>query len=91
MTLDDSMLQVVEQTKLRILHGLEVFPFISQSMLHQAIGTSTPGDLWKPCLAELVSERKVVETSISARSPTGRAQSYTIYHLPKNPYVYGNV
>ena len=91
MSLDDSMAQVIETTRMRILHALEVFPFISGSMLHQAIGTSTSGDLWKPLLAQLIEEKAVVETNVQARSVTGRAQSYTIYHLPKNSYVYGNV
>lgn len=90
-TLDDSMAQVIELTRIRILHGLEIFPFISGSMLNQAVGTSIPGELWKPILAQLIDEGVVVETAHSAKSPTGRAQTYTIYHLAKNEYVYGNV
>ena len=88
---DDSMAQVIETTKMRILHGLEIFPFISQSMLNQAIGTSTPGELWRPCLVALIEEGKVKETTIQAKTVSGRAQSYTIYHLAKNEYAYGNV
>jgi hypothetical protein len=91
MPLDDTMANVIEQTRLRILHALEVFPFISGSMLNQAIGTSTPGDLWRPCLANLVEEGKVIEHNHQAKSPTGRSQSYTIYHLAKHTYSYGNV
>lgn len=86
---DDSLVQVIEETKLRILHALEVFPFISASMLHQAIGTATPGKLWKPILEGLIEDGKVECYELSARSPTGRAQAYTIYHLPKNEYSYG--
>jgi hypothetical protein len=89
--LDDSMAQVIETTKMRILHALEVFPFISGSMLHQAIGTSTSGNLWKPLLDQLIESGDIVETNLAAKSPTGRAQSYTIYHLAKNKYCYGNV
>jgi hypothetical protein len=91
MPIDDTMANVIEQTKLRILHGLEVFPFISASMLNQAIGTGTPNDLWRPCLEALVSEGKVIEHIHAAKSPTGRAQSYTIYHLAKHSYTFGNV
>lgn len=89
--LTDDMAQVIEQTRDRILHALEVFPFISQSMLHQAIGTSTSGKLWKPVLDELVEKGQVVITEHQAKSPTGRAQCYTVFHLAKNEYVYGNV
>ena len=90
-SLDDSMANVIEQTRARILHALEVFPFISGSMLHQALGTSTSIDLWKPLLAQLIEEAKVTKTEVSSRSVSGRAQSYTIYHLPKHPYVYAQV
>lgn len=83
---DDSMAQLIEETRLRILHALDVFPFISASMLHQAIGTATPGKLWRPILEGLVEDGKVEEYNLQARSPTGRSQAYTIYHLPKNSY-----
>lgn len=91
MSLDDSMGQLIEVTKLRILHALEIFPFIAPSMLNMAIGTSTPAELWRPCLAQLVEEGKVVETNLQAKSPTGRNQAYTVLHLAKHEYSYGNV
>ncbi len=87
--LDDTMANVIEHTKLRILHALEIFPFISASMLNQAIGTSTATQLWRPCLEQLLAESKVEESTIQARTPNGRTQSYTIYHLPENSYSYG--
>ncbi len=83
---DDSLAQVIEETKLRILHALKVFPFISASMLHQAIGTATPGKLWRPILEGLVEDGKIEVYELSALSPTGRMQAYTIYHLPSNEY-----
>lgn len=79
----------VEQVRERILYALEIFPFISSSMLHQAIGTATLTALWKPILEDLVESGSVKETSFSARSVGGRAQSYTIYHLAKYDYIYG--
>ena len=84
--LSDDMAQVIEQTRERILHALEIFPFISGSMLNQAIGTSTPTKLWKPLLEQLIAEGKVKETHIHAKSPTGRAQTYTVIHLAKREY-----
>lgn len=76
----------VEQVRERILHALEIFPFISSSMLHQAIGTATLGSLWKPVLNELIQDGKVMETTFTAKSFGGRQQSYTILHLAKNNY-----
>lgn len=86
--IDDSMAQVIEETKLRMLHALEVFPFISPSMLHQAIGTATSTKLWRPLLDHLVEEGKVVLTEITLKTATGRMQSYAIYHLAKHAYTY---
>lgn len=88
---DDSMAQVIEETRLRILHALEVFPFISGSMLHQAIGTATSGSLWKPILVSLLADGQVICREFQSKSVTGRAQTYTIYHLPKNEYTFGDV
>lgn len=88
MSLDDDMAQLIETTRLRILHSLEIFPFVSASMLHQAIGTATPTQLWKPVLQQLVNEGKVSETAHQATTPTGRNQGYTIYHLPCNEYPF---
>lgn len=87
--LTDDMAQVIEQTRERILHGLRVFPFLSASMLHMAIGTATAGKLWKPLLTDLIEEGKIVQTVHQAKSATGRQQSYTIYHLKENEYIYG--
>lgn len=70
----------------KILHVLEIFPYISNSMIHMAIGTSTPTILWKPILEQLVKEGLILETTITAKSPLDRQQTYTIYHLPKNAY-----
>lgn len=86
--LTDDFANVIEQTRLRMLHALDVFPFISASMLHQAIGTSTSTSLWRPLLIQMVEEGIIVETVVQAKTPTGRAQSYTVYHLSKNEYTY---
>lgn len=84
--LTDDMAQTIELTRMRILHALEIFPFMSSSQLHQAIGTSTPGSLWKPLLQHLLEEGKIVRKDISAETVTGRCQAYTIYHLPCYEY-----
>ena len=73
-------------TRQRMLHALSIFPFLSASMLHQAIGTATSTTLWKPILDELLAEGLVTEVNITTKTPSGRHQSYTIFHLPENKY-----
>lgn len=79
-------LDVREYYSQRILHTLEVFPFLSSSMIHVGIGTASPTNLWKPVLQELVEVGKVSVTEITANSPSDRRQAYTIYHLPHRQY-----
>lgn len=76
----------IDQTRDKILHTLTIFPFLSRSMIHVGIGTSTPTTLWKPILDQLVAEGKVRVTKFQRNSPLDRSQSYTIYHLPENEY-----
>lgn len=74
----------------KILHALEVFPFISASMIHMAIGTSMPTSMWRPILEDLVDTGKIRTTTHSAKNTLDRQQAYTIYHLPTNEYTYGS-
>lgn len=85
---EDNVSDVQTLVKDKILHALEIFPFISNSMIHMAIGTSTPTMLWKPILEQLVREGNILETTVTAKSPLDRQQTYTIYHLPKNEYKF---
>lgn len=88
-TTQDSLANVVEITRSKILYALEIFPFINASMIHMGIGTSTSTSLWKPILNDLINEGLVQETVVNAKSPLDRNQLHTVYHLPKNLYVYG--
>lgn len=85
---EDNASNVQDLVRDKILHALEIFPFISNSMIHMAIGTSTPTMLWKPILEQLVKDGAILETTITAKSPLDRQQTYTIYHLPKNAYAF---
>jgi hypothetical protein len=80
---------VLDSCRAKILHTLEVFPFVSASMLHMGIGTSTPTALWQPIIRRLVDEGTVHRIERTFRAPNGRLQPYTIYHLPTNIYRYG--
>lgn len=77
-----------ELIKARILHVLSVFPFLSQSMINVGIGTSIPSKLWQPVLEELLADGSITKTAINAQSPSDRSQTYTIYHLSRNPYAF---
>jgi hypothetical protein len=83
---DGNLQELIDNTRARILHALEIFPFLQASAIHQAIGTSTPTQLWRPVLRTLVEEELVCETRISAKTPQDRNATYNIYHLRKNPY-----
>jgi hypothetical protein len=83
------MQSVIERTRAKILLALEIYPFLSASMLNMGIGTSTSGDLWKPILQGLIDEGVVLRTDKNFKNSSGRTQSYTIYHLPRNRYIYG--
>ena len=61
---EDNVSDVQTLVKDKILHALEIFPFISNSMIHMAIGTSTPTMLWKPILEQLVREGYILEINV---------------------------
>lgn len=76
--------------ELRIVHALEIFPFLSRSGIHQQIGTSTPTGLWQPVLQRLLNSGRVVCTEVTATTPLERVQKYSVYHLPTNQYTPAN-
>lgn len=88
-TEDTHLHEAADECRARILHALEIFPYLSSSMIHIAIGTSTSTKLWRPILGKLVEEGVVCETQRACKGPNDRNQNYTIYHLPANPYSYG--
>lgn len=82
----EGAVDTINNLRAKILHTLSVYPFLSSSMVHVGIGTSTPTSLWKPILEALIQEGRICELQIQRKSPLSRAQSYTIYHLPDNEY-----
>lgn len=86
----DGYEEVQSQLREKILHALEIFPFLSISGLHQQIGTSTPRGLWQPIVMTLVGRGEVCKTEVTAKTPLQRMQSYTLYHLPHNIYTNPN-
>ena len=70
----------------KILFGLAVYQAVSPTMLQVFLGTSTPTKLWKPILKALEAEGKVCREEVPLTTPHDRVNSYTILHLPSNPY-----
>jgi hypothetical protein len=84
---EDAADTYLDQLEAKILFGLKVYPFLSPSMLHVFLGTSTPTALWKDqVLARLIEEGKVISTTVSLTSPFERSQTYTVLHLVSNVY-----
>lgn len=83
------VIETIKALEEKILHTLRIWPFISQSMLHVALGTATPTSLWKPIFQKLVDDGIIKQTQVSGMSPKDRAQTYTVFHLAENPYTYG--
>jgi len=88
--IDDGVYRELQLLRERILHSLEIFPFLSSSMIHMSIGTSTPRGLWKPVLERLVEDGVVLVTEIFATTPNNRTQTYTIFHLASRTYQPAN-
>lgn len=70
----------------KILFYLELYPFLSRSMIHMALGTATSRRLWSPILDKLIEEGAVVCTTLHAKTPLDRNQTFTIFHLASRTY-----
>lgn len=75
-----------QEVKDRINHTLEVYPYVSRSMLQVAIGPGLSPKFWDPVFQHMVEhgEIKCIKTQVT--SPGGRLLVKEIYHLPKFPY-----
>lgn len=65
----------------RIKKILSIYPRLSPSMLHTGLGPSTPAQLWKPILQQMVDEGLVKQeiTTVGGRS-------YTTLELANPPH-----
>lgn len=89
LTVEEGLAEHTTLTRARIIHALEVFPFLSSSMLQVALGTSTSVLVWRPMLMVLEAEGVVTKTEIKAQTPMGRNLVYNVYHLTSNIYTFG--
>lgn len=75
-----------QDQRLKILHLLETFPYISRAMIQVGLGPALPPKLWDPILANLVEQKEICFVEINVTTPSGRALVKGIYHLPMYPY-----
>lgn len=71
----------------KIIFGLQVYPYLSPTMLHVFLGTAVSTHVWKPILNDLIVEGVVQKDEVQLTSPHDRVQSYTVLHLTTNPYI----
>jgi len=84
---DEVVTTVDEDIQAKILALLEVYPYVSRSMIQTGLGPALPPKLWDPILKALVDTEQVCFREVTAASiPTGRSLTKGIYHLPKFPY-----
>lgn len=69
----------------RITHTLTIYPRLSNSMLQVGVGTSLPPSVWKPILQRMIDTGSVQRKQITAQTPDGRSQVYTILSLTVTP------
>lgn len=86
--LRDSANEYLELLRQKILYGLSIYKFLSPSQLHVFVGTATPTSLWKEqVLEKLIEQGLVISKVVTLTSPFDRSQTYTVLHLPENPYT----
>ena len=83
----EGALEEIRMLRDKILFSLELYHFLSKSMIHQAVGTATSRRLWDPVLDALIQEGLIECTTLEAKTPLGRNQTFTIYHLSTRPYI----
>lgn len=77
-----------QQLRQKILFGLSIYQYLSPSMLHVFLGTSTPSKIWKEqVLAKMIEDGEVIFENVTLTSPVDRAQNYGVLHLPENAFI----
>lgn len=74
-----------EDIAVKILHLLSIYPIISPTMLQGGLGPQMRPAQWRPILADLVTEGKVIESTRSMLTPNDRYNTYSRLSLPSTP------
>ena len=84
--------EMIQDMRKRILHTLEIYPFLSISMLHIGIGTANSTKVWRPILAQLIDEGIICSVTLASNGPGGdRAQTNQVLMLSKHHTGYGEL
>ncbi len=65
-----------EDIATKILHLLSIYPIISPTMLQGGLGPQMRPASWRPVLAQLVKDGKVIESNKSMTTPADRYNTY---------------
>lgn len=82
----DNMQVAMDDLKGKILHLLEICPYLTRSMIQVGLGPGLSPKFWDPILKGLVESRELKCEEINTTNQGGRSLNKTIYHLPKFPY-----
>ncbi len=66
----------------KILHLLSIYPIISPTMLQGGLGPQMRPAQWRPVLAQLITDGKVIESNKSTTTPADRYNTYSRLSLP---------
>lgn len=70
-----------EEIRDKIKHTLTIYPRLSMTMLQVGIGTYIGPNVWKPILFQMIEDKIVLREHVSAETPKGRMQTYTVLRL----------
>jgi hypothetical protein len=66
----------------KMLFALTIYPALSPSMMHVAVGTNSPKSIWKDEILEtLIEEGLIIRREVKLTTPRERNQTFTVLHL----------
>lgn len=65
-------IEVQEIYKDKIRRILSVYPRLSPSMLHVGLGPSTPAEIWRPILQDMIESGEINETTVPVDGSSAR-------------------
>lgn len=71
-----------EDIATKIVHLLSIYPIISPTMLQGGLGPQMRPAQWRPVLAQLIDDGKVIESQKSMMTPNDRYNTYSRLSLP---------
>jgi hypothetical protein len=73
-------------TKQKLLHLLDIYPYLPKALIQTGMSPALPPKFWKPILDKCVEDGEILVAKISTQTPNGRNLQKEVYHLPKYPY-----